>query len=257
MSWFDRNIIGLQMRFPLPFASIGMMLLLLGGCASSQDRADTRRDLRVADIELASGAPEAALQVVQDLAIRRPRDAAVLIRLGQANAALGRRQAAETSFRRALACQPGNFDAAFGLARLHLGNDAARALKELQVLAARQPRDARVLTDLGVAYDLEARPHDAQSSYRKAIEVDPSLISTQVDLGLSLALSGHPAEALLILGPLAQVADAAPRVREDYAVAATLAGRTGDALAILGHDLPREQVLAAVTAYQALRSAPD
>ncbi len=245
------------MRFSFPFASTGMMLLLVSGCASSQDRADTQRDLRVADIELASGAPEAALQVAQDLATRQPRDAAVLIRLGQANAALGRRQAAETSFRQALTYQPGRLDAAFGLARLHLGNDPAKALKELQLLAVRQPGDARILTDLGVAYDLEAQPRDAQSSYRKAIDIDPSLVSTQVDLGLSLALSGHPTEALKILGPLAQAADVAPRVREDYAVAATLAGHTDDAVAILGHELPREQVLAAVTAYQALRTAPD
>ena len=248
---------GLQMRVVLPLASTGLMLLLIGGCASTPGATDARRDLKVADIELASGAPEAALQVVQDLAARRPHDAAVLVRLGQVNTALGRRQAAETSFRQALARQPSSFDAAFGLARLHLGSDPARALKELQSLASRQPGNAKVLTDLGVAYDLEALPRDAQPVYRKALEVDPSLVSTQVDLGLSLALSGHPQEALKILGPLAQASDAAPRIREDYAVAATLAGRTDDALAVLGHDLPREQVLAAVTAYQALRSAPD
>ena len=245
------------MRFALSLASTGMMLLLVSGCAGSPGGADTQRDLKVADIELANGASGAALQIVQDLAVRRPRDAAVLTRLGQANAALGRRQAAETSFRQALACQPDRLDAAFGLARLNLASDPAKALTELRVLALRQPHDARVLTDLGVAYDLEGQPRDAQSAYRKAIETDPSLVSTQVDLGLSLALSGHPQDALKILGPLAQAPDAAPRIRQDYAVAATLAGHTDDALAVLGHELPREQVLAAVTAYQALRSVPD
>lgn len=245
------------MRVTPQIVSIGMMLLLVSGCAGSPGSADAERDLKLADIELASGAPEAALRIAQDIAARRPRDAAVLSRLGQANAALGRRQAAEASFRQALLRQPGYFEAAFGLARLHLGSDPAQALKELRSLAARQPRDARVLTDLGVALDLEARPNDAQASYRKAIEMDPSLVSTQVDLGLSLALSGHPQDALKILGPLAQAPDAAPRIRQDYAVAATLAGRTNDALAVLRHDLPREQVLAAVSAYQALRIAPD
>lgn len=245
------------MRFVPHLASTGIVLLLVSGCASSRGGADAQRDLKVADIELASGAPEAALQIAQDLAARRPGDAAVLMRLGQANAALGRRQAAETSFRQALVRQPGHFEAAFGLARLHIASDPAQALKELRVLAVKQPHDARVLTDLGVAYDLEAQPRDAQSAYRQAIEIDPSLISTQVDLGLSLALSGHPQDALRILGPLAQVPDAAPRIRQDYAVAATLAGRTSDALAVLGHDLPQKQIVAAVSAYEALRTAPD
>ncbi len=242
-----------------PLASL---LCLLGcwalcSCTASPASSQAEHDLKVADIELASGAPEAALQIMQELAAQRPRDIEVLLRLARANAALGHPQAAEASFRRILADAPRNLEAGFGLARLHLATDPAAALAELQGLARRMPQDARIQTDLGVALDLQGRAPQAEAAYRRALALDPTLVSAQADLGLSLAVSGHPDDALHLLGPLARAADAGSRIRQDYALAEALAGHQDRAARVLRHDLPAAQVAAAVNAYESLRSAPD
>ena len=230
--------------------------LALSGCATLPTSPDAEHDLKIADIELASGAPDAALRIMQELAARRPDDAAVALRLGEANAALGHPQAAEASFRSVLAASPGNRQASFGLARLHLASDPAAALVELQRLAEAAPRDARILTDLGVAFDLLGRAGEAQDAYHRALAVDPGLESAQADLGVSLAISGDPEAALKLLGPLAQAADAGTRVRQDYALAETLAGHQDRAETVLRRDLPDSQVATAVTAFETLRDAP-
>ena len=238
-------------------ALLALLLCLPCGCAVSPASSQAAHDLRVADIELASGAPDAALQIMQELAAQRPHDAGVMLRLGRANAALGHPQAAEASFRRALADAPQDIEARFALARLHLAGDPATALVELQDLAVRAPRDARIRTDLGVALDLQGRGAEAQDAYRVALGLSPGLVSAQADLGLSLAVNGRPEEALHLLGPLAQAADAGTRIRQDYALAQALAGHQEQAASVLRHDLPEAQVAAAVSAYQALRHAPD
>nr|WP_321983201.1 tetratricopeptide repeat protein [uncultured Lichenicoccus sp.] len=230
---------------------------LLSGCATMPASPQADHDLKVADIELASGAPDAALRIMQELAAQRPHDLQVALRLGEANAALGHPQAAEASFRRILATAPHDVQAGFGLARLHLASNPAAALVELQGLSEAAPRDARILTDLGVAFDLLGRAHEAQAAYHHALDLDPALSSAQADLGLSLAISGHPEAALRLLGPLAQAADAGTRVRQDFALAETLAGHQDQAASVLRHDLPEAQVAAAVSAFEALRNAPE
>ena len=230
-------------------------LLSLDACAAG---AGTSADqaLRVGQIELGSGATEGALHIAEGLAAERPDDPGRLILLGQADLALDRLDPAMTAFQSALRSDPGSIDAAFGLARLHLKTDPREALEELRVLSGRVPRDARIQTDLGVAYDLAAEPTAAETAYRRAINLDPSLVSAQVDLGLSLAISGHPSEALAILGPLAEPPDASPRVRQDYAVAASLAGHQDAARTVLTHDLPVQDADAEMVAYQAFRDEP-
>ncbi len=240
--------------FPVAGA-LGIALLLLAGCAGGSPGETQERELKVADVELASGMPEAALQLMQQAAAQRPDDAAALVRLGEANMALGRWEAAETSFRRAVSNNPGSMEAALGLARLHLVTDPPAALVDLRGLAARWPRDPRLLTDLGVASDLVGQPTAAQAAYRQAIALDPGNLSAQVDLGLSLALSGHPQQAMAILAPLARSADASPRIRQDYAIAATLSGQSNAAQLALG-GMPKEQVAAALSAYSAFRVTP-
>ena len=227
----------------------GLLATLVAGCQqlSSQDP-----DLRVADVELANGAPEAALRVAQSLVAQRPADAKALIRLGQAQAALARPTAAADSFRRALRSDPDSVEAQLGLARLELTQDADKALAILQPLAGRRSDDARVLTDLGIAYDLKGQPAAAQAVYRQALALHPDLVSAQVDLGLSLALSGHTAEAMTLLAPLAQAPEATARIRQDFAAAAAMAGREDVAREAMSLDLPRDQVATAMNAFNVL-----
>lgn len=235
---------------PIRFRLLFPFLLLASACASGDDRSDLA--LRVGNAELGAGAVSAALQTAQGLASARPDDPHRLVLLGQSYTAAGRLQPAETSFRRALSLDPDSFDAAFGLARLHTLTDPATALAEFRRLAARRPNDAALLTDLGVAYDLGGRSAEAQEAYRRALLLDPSLVSTQVDLGLSMAISGHPEQGVRLLGPIADGPDASARIRADYAVAAALNGDRRTAAAVLAHDLSPDQTNNALLAFQAL-----
>ncbi len=238
-----------------PSMAAGLVCLILSACGTSPGMTQAERDLRVSDVELASGATTAALQIAQGVVAAHPDDVAALVRLGNAQSALGENEAAESSFRRALEQDSGSSVAKFGLARLHLLSDPALALQELKDLLRHAPDDPKVLTDLGVADDMMSHHDDAQLAYRHALSISPALMSAQVDLGLSMALSGKVDQALTLLGPLAQSSDASPKVRQDYAVAAALAGRTDDARSILHQDLPAEQVALAIDAFRELQIA--
>ncbi len=240
------------MLFPRAWLSV-LIALQLGACATGGDRSDL--GLRVGAAELGAGAAAAALQTAQGLSAARPDDPRRLVLLGQAYMASGRLQVAETTFQRALVLDPGSFDAEFGLARLHTLTDPGAALDALRRLSARHPENPAILTDLGVACDLDGRSQEAQGFYRRALVLDPSLVSAQVDLGLSLALSGHPDQGVQLLGPIAGGADGSPRIRADYAVAASLNGDPATAAAVLNHDLCPEQTRSALAAYKALGHA--
>ncbi len=235
-------------------AAITVSLLGTAGCGTSGSLSASDRDLRVADIELASGAPSSALQLAQGVVARMPGNVDALTRIGEADSALGESEAAETSFRQALDRDAGAQRAALGLARLHLRSDPRQALSDFRRLAVRSPQDPHILTDLGVAYDLLSQSRQAQVAYRQALAIAPNLASAQVDLGLSLAISGDAGKALAILGPLAQGADTSARIRQDYAVAAALDGRSQDASDVLTHDLPKEQVSLALDAYRTFQT---
>ncbi len=238
---------------PHPRRIAAFICLGLSGCGMSGQLSQSDRDLRVADVELSSGAPQAALDIAASVVSRHPNDPAALVRLGQAQQALGQDDAATRSFERALGDDGGSFDARFGLARLHLKSDPSRALGELTNLAGTHPSDSRLQTDVGVAHDMLGQHEEAQSAYRQALESSPGLMAAQVDLGLSLALSNRAEQSLEILGPLADDG-AIPRVREDYALAATLAGRADQARTVLGKDMSREQVALAMDAYRELQN---
>ena len=238
-----------------PSMAAGLLCSVICGCAMSGENGQVQRDLRVADVELASGATSAALQTTESVVAAHPNDVDALVQLGNAQGFAGQDDMAENSFRRALHEDSGSFAAKFGLARLHLKVNADEALSELQDLARSAPDDSKVLTDLGVANDLTGRHDQAQTAYRRALAASPGLISAQADLGLSLALSNHVDQALAILAPLASSAGMPAKVRQDYALAVTLSGHMNDAQLILKQDLPTEQVALAINGYQDLRSA--
>ncbi len=234
---------------------VASLFLIVAGCGMPGSMNATDRDLHVADVELSSGAPEGALSIASALVSAHPNDAEALVRLGRAQQAMGQEEAATDSFARAVASDGSSFDALFGLARLHIHSDPARAVGELTRLSADHPGDARLRTDLGVAYDMLGQHAKAQSAYRQALSVSPSLVSAQVDLGLSLALSKKTDQSIGLLGPLANAQPDA-RIREDYALASAIAGHDEDARAVLSQELPGQDVSVAMAAYKQLGTMP-
>jgi tetratricopeptide (TPR) repeat protein len=72
--------------------------------------------------------------------------------------------------------------------------DYEKALKLLSPLAAENPKDARILYDLGSAQDALDQSA-AEQSYRAAIADDPAFLDPHVALGLMLARSGRMDDA--------------------------------------------------------------
>ncbi len=70
-------------------------------------------------------------------------------------------------------------------------HDYARALKLLGPLAEANPKDARILYDLGTAQDELDQNSPAETSYRAAIADDPAFLDPRVALGLLLARAGR------------------------------------------------------------------
>jgi Flp pilus assembly protein TadD len=233
-------------------------LLYLTACASGHGPAsyDQAPGLDIADAALASGAPDTALSIAQRILATDSNNVAALIRVANAQAALGQRDAAQRSFTRAMTIAPDKTDATIGLGRLDLATDPAAAAALFQLVVDREPRNVAALIDFGIAKDLQGQHKEAQRVYRQALTVEPDRVATSVNLGLSLALSGDTGEAVAILRPLASDPGAAPRVRQDLAVALALSGDNAAATMILQKDIAAPAVPVTLLAYQMLRPKP-
>ncbi|ACI53217.1 TPR repeat-containing protein [Gluconacetobacter diazotrophicus PA1 5] len=230
-----------RLRFPAILVTAFLVTACTGASTSAvPDKSND--DLKFADVELESGAPQAALSIMQKRLQTHPHEPDTLVRLGRANAALGRTEPAVLFFREVLATDPDSVEAGKGLARVQLAADPREALATLRSLAARHPEDAQVQTDLGVAYDLCLQHAQAQAAYRQAMRLNPFAIAPQVNLGFSLAMSGRPNEAVQILGPLATSADGTVRIRQDFAFAEVQAGHEDIARRMLARDLPKDRI---------------
>ena len=73
--------------------------------------------------------------------------------------------------------------------------DYAKAERLLEPLAAANPKDARLLYDLGSAQDALDQSTAAEASYRAASSDDPAMLEPEVALGLLLARAGKLQEA--------------------------------------------------------------
>ena len=231
-------------------------LLLVASCASSTHTLSNKPpSLKVGAAALAGGAPETALSIARrQLALNRDDLPAILIE-GQSLTELGELGQAEASFRHAIRLAPGSAAAKFGLGRvLLIKGDAVAAEAELGAVVAQSP-DARALTDLGIARDMQDNHVLAREAYNTALRLAPELYAARVNLGLSFALSGDPAEAIMILQPLAVNPDAPKRVRHDLATALVLSGKQADAGRLLQRDLSTEQVSVAIAGYQQLSAS--
>jgi len=238
-------------------------VLLLGACSGQQDRitqgeGTAPRALRIATAAMAGGLPQAALNATQNVLDRDPGNVEALIQQADALTALGRDDAAAEAYRRVLAKDASPNRAQARLARLGAGRAdlaagrAAEAEAIYAALAASAPEDAVGYNGLAIAYDQQGRHEEAQAAYRKALALADTS-ATRSNLGLSLAMSGDAAGALELLRPLAETTASSPRIRHNLAFALELAGDRQGARRVLATDMPREQVTAALSGFDAFR----
>jgi tetratricopeptide (TPR) repeat protein len=178
----------------------------------------TSAQLQLAELNLRQGKAGAAVQLADDAARRAPGDQAIqltllrtLIANGQIDRAdgvarellaknpragvlhdaaaeialtRGDRAAARKSFARALELQPGDLEAAEGLARLDLAdkNPAAARTRADQILA-RAPKNAAVMVLAARVYGASGDMAQAEQRLRDAIQLDPSNLDAYILLG--------------------------------------------------------------------------
>lgn len=83
----------------------------------------------------------------------------------------------------------------------------AKALDSQRAIAAENPNDPHVLNDLGNLLLLAGRRDEAESAYRRALEIAPEMTSARYNLGLLLYQTERPKKAL---AEFKAVADADP-----------------------------------------------
>jgi predicted Zn-dependent protease len=90
--------------------------------------------------------------------------------------------------------------------------DYASALKALTTLAERNPKDARILYNLGSVQEALDQP-GAEATYRRAADADPNLLEPHLALGLLLARSGKSSDAHTELQTAAAIPNGDPLLR--------------------------------------------
>jgi tetratricopeptide (TPR) repeat protein len=108
----------------------------------------------------------------------------------------GRRDEAESIYRRVLGTDPGNNEAAFNLGLLlqNRGEDEEAETLFLSVVD-RQPRHPWALYQLGAIYEGRGERRDAVQSYSKALAIDPELYFA--DVNPQVVTNGLLTESLL------------------------------------------------------------
>jgi Flp pilus assembly protein TadD len=216
------------------------LLASLSACQHGQNNASVETNgpsLQAARDALSEGEAGTALAIAKGVLSSQPHNVAALAQAGDAQAALGDRIAADTSYHQALAISPRDVRARLGLGKLQLRDNLPAAEATFRAVLADEPRNPMVLNDVGYVLDLQERHAEAQAMYQTALAIDPNRISTRVNLALSLALSGQGAKAEGMLRDVAASSSSSPRVRNDYALAQVMAGHDKEAASTLGSDL--------------------
>ncbi len=91
----------------------------------------------------------------------------------------------------------------------------------------------QLLTARGIALDRLSRHAEAQATYRKGLQRDPTDFALLSNLGLSLGLSGQTDEGITILRELVRDGSATANTRGNLALVYGLAGREREASAAL------------------------
>jgi len=179
---------------------------------------------------------------------------APLVATGNALLALGEFNEAILAYNSALARHDHDREALRGLARAYLMSDRpAQAGEPLAIAYQDDPNDAKLLQLIGVADDFVGRHDEAQTRYRRGLELAPGDPALSLNLALSLALSGSYPEAIGVLRPIATAPAATLRERQTLALIYGLQGNRREAEHLARIDLDPVSAQRNLSYYETLR----
>lgn len=166
---------------------------------------------------LAGASPNRLSQAIEmqlQLADANPQDVRILNDLANLQALAGQRDAAETTYQRALAIDPDRANTLYNLALLYLETgESSKAMDELHRVLEIEPNHAWAHYQLGTIYAAKWDRKKALEHYVRALELDPSLASPAVNP--HIVENRMTTEALLRAYLSARSSATAPRVYED------------------------------------------
>jgi Tfp pilus assembly protein PilF len=143
-----------------------------------------------------SGYPEQALPYLQQVLRHTPRNARVLVLVGQIHLQAERVDAAERCFREAVAANENYAEAWSGLADVFESrNDLREAIANYEKALALKPDLVYTLLNAGQCADKLNQQTKAEEWYRRALGLDPQSPDAANGVGLALAKQGHAEEA--------------------------------------------------------------
>ncbi len=190
---------------------------------------------RLVDLDLAEKQYTAAIQRLQQMAVKNPDQAALQLLLGKTLAASGETNQAEASLSKAITLQPDSQGAYLMLAQLHsLNGQPQQALADLQSALAKDPKNPAALLLTGMI-------HDTQKDYEKARDAYEQVLAIAPDNGLVLnnlaCVYADHLDQLDKAYPLArrarEIAPADPSVADTLGWILYRRGQYGQALALL------------------------
>ncbi len=142
-----------------------------------------------------------------------PKDVDSLIMLGRLDRVLDNSVDAEAAFKKVLAVDPDNEDAATGLASVYSDRGDARGASQLLEQLTKKNPSARAYVTLANNYESMREYSLAADAYKKALDLDPSHAELKAALAQDEALAGRFDDALRTYR---EMADASPRETQPY-----------------------------------------
>ncbi len=185
---------------------------------------------------LAQGKTVPAEQMLKPLAAALPNDAKVQAEMGRLQLTKGDRGAARATFAAMLETNPTNIDALTALTRIDLSeNKAQQARLRVEDAVRRQPNNPGLLVLAGATYSSLKDHAAAETSLRKAIELDSSNMWAYITLAQLFASQGRVSEATVEYEKAARQQPRSIPIQTAYALLLQMQNRSAEAKAVYQH----------------------